>query len=179
MQQDKTLLPFGNYQTLAQFQYERLKPFFSKVFLSSKTNKFDFLLSDSSVIYDQNSEIFSPLVALQTILKNAKAPYVFILTADTPFVKVQTIQKLMNQSQNYDIVTAKTATRAHPLCGVFSKTILPIVERMLQEDMHKIGYLLQQVKSAQIAFDDENEFLNLNTPQEYEKALKIISKVNN
>lgn len=179
MQQDKTLLPFGGYQTLAQFQYQRLKPFFSKVFLSSKTNKFDFLLSDSSaVIYDENSEVFSPMVALQTILKKVEAPYVFILTADTPFVQVQTVKALMKQSQSYDLITAKTVNNKHPLCGLFSKKVLPIVETMLQNDMHKIGYLLQEAKSSEICFKNEDEFLNVNTPSDYEKALKIISLTN-
>ena len=42
MQQDKALLPFGEVNSLAEFQYRRLSKIFSKVYISSKYNKFDF-----------------------------------------------------------------------------------------------------------------------------------------
>ena len=42
MKQDKALLPFGDTNSLAEFQYRRLSKIFSKVYISSKNNKFDF-----------------------------------------------------------------------------------------------------------------------------------------
>jgi molybdopterin-guanine dinucleotide biosynthesis protein A len=177
MQQDKTLLPFGAYETLTQFQYERLKKEFKTVFLSSKTNKFDFLPPHScNIIYDNDKNNFSPLLALQSILEQACAPKVFILSADTPFVSIATMAKLVEKSKHYAITTAKTAQGKHPLCGVFSKEILPTIHKMLEDNIHKIGMLLQQTNSLEVLFENEKEFLNLNTPKEYEQALQIISQ---
>ncbi len=42
MKKDKSLLPFNEYNTLAEFQYRRLSKIFSKVYISTKNNKFDF-----------------------------------------------------------------------------------------------------------------------------------------
>ncbi len=43
---------------------------------------------------------------------------------------------------------------------------------MVDDDFHKVGALLKRVNTSYVKFDDENEFLNLNTPDEYEQALK-------
>ncbi|NCB12260.1 MAG: molybdenum cofactor guanylyltransferase, partial [Erysipelotrichia bacterium] len=37
MKEDKTLLPFFNSNSLAQFQYDRLKLHFQNIYISSKT----------------------------------------------------------------------------------------------------------------------------------------------
>ncbi|WP_228135503.1 NTP transferase domain-containing protein [Halarcobacter anaerophilus] len=68
MGEDKALLPFSNSDTLSQYQYEKYKPFFKKVYISSKTNKFDF---DANLILDK-SNIYSPIVALKSIFESLK-----------------------------------------------------------------------------------------------------------
>ena len=50
---------------------------------------------------------------------------------------------------------------------------------MLQEDIHKVGYLLKNSTTKYIQFNNDDEFINLNEKFEYEKAIKIISKTNN
>lgn len=173
MGEDKALLPFAEYSSLVQYQFERLKPYFETIYLSSKVNKFDFLEDESAIIYDKG-EVHSPLVALKTILETIKTDKVFILTVDTPFVKPSTMEQLITQSYDAQISVAKTE-KLHNLCGVFDKSILYQIESMIAEDFHKIGALLQKVTTKVISFSDENEFLNLNNKSEYEKALSIIS----
>jgi molybdopterin-guanine dinucleotide biosynthesis protein A len=41
---------------------------------------------------------------------------------------------------------------------------------MIQNDIHKIGYLLKQVNTNIIEFEDDNEFINLNNKEDYLKA---------
>lgn len=173
MGEDKSLLPFAAYKTLAQYQYERLKPHFKHIYFSSKVNKFDFLEDDDNIIFDDD-EIYSPMVALKTILQNIKNQKVFILTVDTPFVKIDTIQQLLLASKNHEITVAKTE-KLHNLCGIFDTSILYKIEEALSQDIHKIGYLLKQSHTQEIEFFDENEFLNVNKKEDYLKALSIIS----
>ena len=172
MGEDKALLPFDSYSTLAQYQYERLQPFFKKVYLSSKTNKFDFI-DDEHIIFDQG-DIFSPMIALQTILQHCQEKKLFILTVDTPFVSIASIQKLFIASKNAKISVAKTQ-RLHNLCGFYHKEILYYIEELLEKDIHKIGLLLDKFETNVISFPNENEFLNLNKKEDYLKALSIIS----
>lgn len=172
MGEDKALLKFNGFSSLSSYQYNRLKPYFHNIFLSSKINKFDF---SCEIILD-NGEIYSPLIALKTILENIKLPKVFIITVDTPLVSIETINKLINESDKYDITVAKTQ-RLHSLTGVFSKSILNEINEMLNEDIHKIGYLLKKVNTKIITFEDDNEFINLNHKEDYHKALELISNI--
>ncbi len=177
MQQDKSLLPFDKYDSLVQFQYERLEKEFKRVFLSSKNHKFNFLPEGhEALIFDENSEVFSPLVGLKSILEKVDDK-VFILTVDTPFVKIETIKAIIEKSINYEITIASTPFKTHNLCGVFSKRLLPKIEKMLDENIHKINYLIKQSNSVIIDFMDEDEFLNLNNPSDYEKALEILKGI--
>ncbi len=179
MGEDKALLPFSNYKTLTQFQFERLKPYFKNIYLSSKTNKFDFLKDsenhkDENIIYDNTNEESSPLIALKSILERENLTEAFIITVDTPFVKISSINKLITNSSSYDITIA-TTQREHNLCGVYNKSCLCFINKMIEENNHKVGYLLKNLKTNKINFSDENEFLNLNKKEDYKKAINLIS----
>ena len=177
MQEDKSLLAFGEFNSLAKYQYSRLKPFFKNVFISSKSNKFDFI-DDENIIFDENQNIFSPILALNTILKKIDSEKVFIIPVDTPFVDIFSIEQLILNSNDFEICVAKTNT-IHNLCGVFSKSINSFIEDMIKSDIHKINYLINNCESNFVEFENEDEFLNLNSRIDYEKALEIIKKTNN
>lgn len=179
MGEDKTLLPFGEYDSLIHFQYQRLSAFFKSVYISSKNHHFSFLNNEASavMIYDKNPTIYSPLIALKSILEEVNAPKVFILTVDTPFVTISTIQKLIEQSCEYEITVASTCEKTHNLCGVFSQSLLENINVMLEKDIHKIGYLIKQSKSQTVLFDAEEEFLNLNTQSEYKQAIHKLKEL--
>lgn len=173
MGEDKALLPFFEKSSLAKYQYDRLKPHFKKVYISSKINKFDFL-EKNSLILDKN-ETYSPIAALESIFETINEEKIFILTVDTPLIQIETIKKIIENSQNYDICVAKTS-RLHNLCGLFKKQrIKPLIKKMLQDDFHKVGFLLQSLNSKEVQFEDENEFINLNQKEDYKKALELIS----
>jgi len=170
MGEDKALLPFSNSNSLAQYQYERLKPHFKEIFISSKIDKFDFPVN---LILDEGEE-FSPIVALETILEKIDSQKIFIITVDTPLVKIESIEKLIQESRNYDITVAKTE-RIHNLCGVFDKSILLEIKAMLNKDIHKVGFLLKNSNTFMVSFSQENEFINLNDKNEYTRAKLLIS----
>lgn len=174
MGEDKALLPFFSYNTLTQYQYEKFKPFFKKVYISSKIDKFDF---EPNLILDKG-EIYSPIVALQTIFNKLKdEKKIFIISVDTPFVKIDTISNLVDNSLNYDIVVPQTE-KIHNLCGVFDKSCSLLINEMLSNDTHKVGFLLKKSKTKIITCSDEDEFMNLNDPKTYKKATLYISKTN-
>ena len=177
MGEDKSLLPFSNSNSLTQYQYNKLKPHFNEIYLSSKVDKFDFDFNKDKYLVLDKGDVFSPLIALETIFKTIKSSKVFIITVDTPLVTIESISRLINESINSDICVAQTQ-RTHNLCGVFSTNLLDEVKQMLSKDIHKIGYLLKNNKTKYIDFINEDEFINLNNKDEYTKAMSIISKSN-
>jgi molybdopterin-guanine dinucleotide biosynthesis protein A len=168
MGKDKSLLPFGNYPSMIEYQYERLKPFFKTTYISSKTDKFDF---NAEIIYD-NNDVHSPMVALKSILEYLKDEQkIFIITVDTPMVSIETIDNIIHDSKNYDATIAQSPTKTHNLCGVFTHKLLKQIILMLENDNHKINYLLKKSNVNYVIFPQDDEFININEPYEYEKLL--------
>jgi molybdopterin-guanine dinucleotide biosynthesis protein A len=178
MGEDKSLLPFSSSSSLTQYQYDKLKVFFQDIYLSSKIDKFDFLSNKEKYLILDKGEIFSPIVALQTIFKTIKAPKVFIITVDTPLVSINSINELIEKAKDSDICVARTE-RTHNLCGIFSTKMISFIDEMLINDIHKVNYLLKNNNTKYIDFLNDDEFINLNNKDEYERALSIISKSNN
>lgn len=177
MGEDKSLLPFDSSKSLTQYQYDRLKPYFKNIYLSSKVNKFDFI-KDDEIIFDENKDIFSPILALNSIFNKLKNQKIFLITVDTPLVTIDSISKLIEESGSSDICVAKTE-KIHNLCGVFSSNISESINKMIESDIHKIGYLLKNNNTIIKEFPNDDEFININNKEEYKKSINYISKCNN
>ena len=173
MGEDKSLLPFSSSKTLIEYQYNRLKPYFQNVYISSKTNKFDFI-DEEFLILDENKDIFSPILALDTIFNKFKNQKIFIITVDTPLVTIESITKLIEESKDYDICVAQSE-KTHNLCGIFSSIISFSIKKMIENDIHKINYLIKNNKYNIVNFDNNSEFININNREEYIKSLEYIS----
>jgi molybdopterin-guanine dinucleotide biosynthesis protein A len=172
MGEDKSLLPFGEYSTLIEYQYKKLSKIFSKVYISSKIDKFDFLNNKDQIIYDVK-DVSSPMVALQSILKKFKNQKIFIITVDTPLILKETIEDLLLESDNNDITIACSKNRTHNLCGIFKSNLSHKIDIYIEEKMHKINFLVKNSQTKYKEFDDEDQFININTPNEYQKAKLI------
>ena len=173
MGEDKSLLPFSSSKTLIEYQYNRLKPYFKNIYISSKVDKFDFL-EKKCLILDENKDVFSPILALDTIFKKFQNQKIFIITVDTPFVSIDTISKLIEESKDCDICIAQTE-KTHNLCGVFSSNISLTIKTMIENDIHKIWFLIKNNIYKIIELPNNNEFLNINHRDDYEIALKDIN----
>lgn len=169
MGEDKALLPFANYPTLAEFQQDKLSTLFDKVYISAKENKFDF---DCMVIKDNYAEN-SPLVGLISVFETLKAEEVFILSVDAPFVNKETIEKILKHNESkFDVIVAQSPSGIQPLCGLYKRSILPLAYMQLGKKNHRLGDLLRLANTLYVQFDEDGPFTNLNHPGEYEQALK-------
>lgn len=180
MGEDKSLLPFENETTMIEYLYKKLTPVFDKVYISAKTDKFEKLqLPNKQLILDIDQTISSPMIAINTIFQTLKDDKVFIITVDTPFVEEKTIQELIKSSSNFSITIAKdNENNTHNLCGVFSRDILPTIQEMIKQDIHKINYMIKNSKNYQeIVFENSEQFLNINTKKEYEEGLEKFTPV--
>jgi len=170
MGRDKALLPFGESDSLAHYQYRRLCRCFNTVYLSAKEAKFDF---DAPLITDRYPE-HSPLVGIISVLEALPHKNVFVLSVDTPFVNRKIIHTLLSQPVSADAVIAANYGRLQPLCGIYTQNILPAAKRALSQGSHKLGMLLQGVNLHTVSFEEETAFMNLNHPSDYEEARRII-----
>jgi len=171
MGEDKALLPFGDFTTLTEFQYRRLNKLFSKVYISTKKNKFDF--KANLILDDKDEDIFAPTAGFEALFQVLQEERVFILSVDTPFVSEKEIEILLeSDTPELDATIASTASGSHPMCGVYHRSLLPAFTQMLKEDNHRLGQLLKKSKTKFVMFEEEKRFANLNHPEEYKEALK-------
>lgn len=170
MRRDKALLPFGGYDTLCEYQYRRMKKIFPHVYISAKEEeKFGF---KADFILDHDKE-FAPTYALKRILESVKEPYLFVMAVDMPFLSETTVKKLIEAFEPaYDALVAEEDGTIHTLCGIYNKSMLPLFEKAVRENKHKLQLLLKEARTRYVTVDDPRSFVNLNYPHEYEKALE-------
>jgi len=170
MKTDKSLLPFGGYNTLAQFQYERLSKIFKKVYISTKdSKKFDF----NANFIEENSDVFAPTAGFVEIFKKLDDERFFVISVDSPFISLDIISKIYkNDSLEVDVTIAKSNEQIEPMCAIYHRSLKNKFETMLKEDNHKLGILLNSSNVKYIEFKDSFSFKNLNYPNEYKEAKK-------
>ena len=169
MGEDKSLLPFGGYPSLAQYQHARLSELFDNVYISAKEEKFDF---ECKVIKDLLKET-SPLIGLISIFETLEADEVFILSVDAPFVDEKIIETLSEHDQTMlDVVVAQSPSGIQPLCGIYKRSILPLAYAQLKKGNHRLGDLLDLARTCFVRFEKDIPFANLNHPSEYQEAIR-------
>lgn len=177
MGQDKALLPFGDYPSLAEFQYRRLKSIFSEVFISTKTaEKFDF---EAPLILDPSDVDHAPTAGFVAAFETLQSERIFVLSVDTPFVDKTVFKTLLDADDpQLNALIAKTASGTHPMVGIYHRSLFKSFQQMLKDGDHRLGKLLAQSSVHYIEFADEYSFTNLNHPHEYREALEHFGALN-
>jgi len=170
MGRDKSLLPFGGYDTLCEYQFQRLQKLFGTVYISAKEQKFGF---GAPLIFDRYPQS-SPLAGIISVFETISEDACFILSVDAPFVNEAVITKLYEESQGYDAVIAQSPGGIQPLCGIYKRSIIPYAKAFIAEENHKLSALLRAANSHFVMFEDETPFRNLNHLHDYQAALKSI-----
>jgi molybdopterin-guanine dinucleotide biosynthesis protein A len=179
MGEDKACLQFGDAPTLAQYQYDRLIKIFDRVYMSTKDgSQFD---GFGGMIIEDNiaKEIYAPTAGFVNIFKQLKADdSIFVLSVDTPFVTKEIIDKLLAvPSNDVDAIIVRTPEGIHPLCGIYRRSLEGPILEMIQNDDHKLGKLLKKSKVYYLDIDDEDALMNINTKEEYERALVKLESI--
>ena len=172
MKRDKSLLPFSTFSTLTEYQYSRLSKIFSTVYISSKNkDKFSF---EANFIED-NSQEYAPTAGFIASFKKLQSEKFFAISVDTPFISSHEIKTLLEKDTlSVDATIARVDGKIQPMCGVYHRTLEEKFLQMQKESQHKLGFLLKSVKTNYVDFFNNEPFLNLNHPHEYEIALNRI-----
>lgn len=165
---DKALLPFKEYNSLSQYQYTRLQKQFETVYISTKENKFDF---PCELVLDQY-DVSSPLAGLLSIFDTLDCEIVFVLSVDAPLVDESVFHALFNAyEEGYDAIIPESPKGLQPLCGIYSRSIVPLLQKAYANNEHKLTKLLHAANMKKVIFELEEPFTNLNYQEEYEKLL--------
>ena len=118
---------------------------------------------------------FGPIEGIRQSLRHAEADYVFICAYDMPFVRREMIEYLAELvSADFDAWVFRDEERVHPMCGIYSRRVLPVAQQMIAEDRHRLMDLLSRVRTryVEIGRFGGKARSNINTPEEYAELVE-------
>ena len=123
----------------------------------------------------------SSMTGIHAGLFYAKNRYAFVTASDTPFIKKELIETILNNIEpRVDVVVPETPKGLEPLCALYSKECLNPIKQQLEREKFKIDHCFQKVRIKTIPEKmlrekdpDLVSFININTPADLTRAEKI------
>lgn len=126
------------------------------------------------------------IIGVFTALKNGGMDWAALLACDLPFVSGEMLERLVSfvNDEVDAVVPVQPDGRPQPLCGLYRRdACLRAIEEMLGEGDWKLQNLLPMVRTRLVGFDEVRDlvnsevfFLNVNTPEDYARALAIAGR---
>lgn len=128
-----------------------------------------------NIVKDKETEI-GPIEAISQILSNSKNDNTFIFAVDMPLINRDFALFLSTYiSSDVDVICPTLDGKINPLCAIYNKRIIPIIEKQKANKNYKLHSLLQSVNTKYVDLSytrfDKKIVSNCNTFDEY---LKII-----
>jgi molybdopterin-guanine dinucleotide biosynthesis protein A len=179
MGQDKGFIEFEG-KSLIERTLDTLRPIFKEIFIIAK--KRELFSSFALPVY---SDIFpngGPMGGIYTGFSYSRGP-VFAVACDMPFLNPKVIGFLLGKLQNFDAVVFRSPDGLHPLHGVYSRSVIPMMENLLNKGDLKMMDFLQKIKTLEIDLDQVRHLdpqlrclTNINTPEELNRCLEMMKR---
>ncbi len=181
MQTNKALLELGD-KSVIEFVINKMKSVFSELILSANAID-DYSFLKLPIIQDAYLSK-GPLGGIHAALKYSKTEKNFIIGCDMPLITAELINYLININSDKAILLPKANGRTQQLCGIYSKSIISEIENIfnlsemdksIKGSVHElIGMVPTEfIDVEHLPFYNENMFLNMNSPAEYELIKNI------
>ncbi len=116
-----------------------------------------------------------PLAGIHAALSGTKKSALFCVPCDLPGFTSRIPCLLMDAmpEQSQVIICRDSTGRLHPLCGIYRKSVLPVLEQCLSRGQHKVMDFVNQVPYTCLdtaGYVPDEAFFNMNTPEDYHRA---------
>lgn len=175
---DKSCLEISGVKLVSRI-IDRLEGMFDEIFVITRTpeNHADLKIRLEGDIFNERSS----LTGVHAALHHSRTEHVFITACDSPFLNKSMISELIKHLGPEDdvLIPIHPDGMYEPLCAVYSRRCLPFIEDNLNRKIFQIIRFFPQVKvrtvdTAELETKDRDleSFINVNTPEELEKACK-------
>ncbi len=112
-----------------------------------------------------------PMGGIASGLKQCKEDALFVVACDMPFISKESVRTIWEVYNKKRIVTiACSGKRLQPLFGIYPKTLLPVLLKLIQNGNYRMMDVLNQVKYETVDLGDNCiELKNINTRAQYEE----------
>ncbi len=178
MGKDKATLPLGN-RTLVWYVHNVVKQVLPHVLVISKHH--DAIEGIDSPILKDALPRDGSLVGIVSALLHAPTDYVFIFGCDMPFLRAETIARMIDLVRGEDIVIPRTAAGYEPLHAIYNRSCLSPMLRAIDRGTIGISRLFPFL-SVRLVEEPElfikngvSIFTNINTEEDLELAERLIA----
>jgi molybdopterin-guanine dinucleotide biosynthesis protein MobB len=176
MGRDKAFVEVGG-RVLIERLRDSLAPAFDHVFIVAKDAR-RFRTLGLPVIADALPQD-SPTVGVYTAVLASPTPRVLCLGIDLPFVTREVLMALVARSEPFEAAVPRDDTGLQPLCAVYAKETLPVLELMLEQDERRLDLIFERVRTSYLDVRDAGLgdpgvlFMNINTPADLAAARQL------
>jgi molybdopterin-guanine dinucleotide biosynthesis protein A len=176
MGKTKALLPYRGRPLITQV-YETLQTLFEDIFLvTNDPGLFDFL--PCTKIPDRIPGK-GPISGVDAALRHSRHPYVLVVGCDAPFLSPSLLKLLIGKAVGVDLVIPYGPQGPEPLCAVYGKGCLPLIEESFRNENFTLVELGKRLRTREVplkevtAVDpDFRSFRNINTPGDYQTLIE-------
>ncbi|MEL1254026.1 molybdenum cofactor guanylyltransferase [Flavobacterium sp. DGU38] len=132
----------------------------------TNTKEYDYLpyKKSADIVKDKG-----PLGGIYTALENSETEFNLILSCDIPLISSELLTELVSKhNQEAQITVFATESRIHPLIGIYSKKIVPVVKEAIDKNELKMMDFLSKVPHQIIKIEESENFplTNINSVDE-------------
>ncbi|SFA69068.1 molybdopterin-guanine dinucleotide biosynthesis protein A [Acetitomaculum ruminis DSM 5522] len=172
---DKALAIYKN-TTFLEHIVEKCRENFYKVYVSvgdkNKYKQFPFEFVEDEI------KGYGPLGGIYALLKKCETDYIFIMPTDMPLIDINIFSALKEKcnSDEYDCIVIKYKGKPEPLCSIYSKKCIPVIEELIKENIGKPRLIFEKVNTCYLNLEDINcdskAINNINTKEEFNKIIE-------
>jgi molybdopterin-guanine dinucleotide biosynthesis protein A len=192
MGENKSFLKSGEI-TVIEHIVELLKSIFSNIIIiTNEPELYEFL---NVGLFSDIYKNAGPLAGIHSGLINSASEKNFIISCDIPLMTPEMFKSIVDYPSDKLIILPKADGFVQELCGIYSKSLIPVIEKIITDVQSvesrnseqtkrkcKVHQLINSVpvtiieKPEILSGYKENIFLNMNNPDDYELIKGIISK---
>ncbi len=175
MGRPKAMLPFGGEPLIARV-VRGLAPLFPELVVVAAPGQ-DLPELSATVVRDHVA-YRGPVGGIRYGLGECGSTAAFVTSCDVPFLSLPLVSHLAARLPGHDVVVPRWEGRLQPLHAVYRRSVLPLLERQLERDELRPVFLYDKVRTLRLEEDevraldpDGSSFFNMNTPEDYHRAL--------
>lgn len=114
-----------------------------------------------------------PMGGIYSGLLECEGEALFVAACDMPMIDMETVQDMVDTYQKKKQITiACTMDGYHPLFGIYPKSVLGEIEKLLEKKCYKMMALLEKTGYQTVNLDQKSQVVNnINTVKEYQTLL--------
>ena len=118
-----------------------------------------------------------PLGGIHAALTFAETRAIFVASCDLALLTSSVVLSIVSSNLGSDVIIASTDAGIQPLCGLYHRRCIPVLEAHLRAGQFSVHRFLRHVSTSTVDVSAYGAALtNINTPGEYTRALHALPR---